>query len=86
MSGKGLKHDVLAHAYGLRTKSTQGGDETAHYFLKEYEKIEQYSTREFIYPELYAKIAAEGMVSREELAKSIRWYNDLHKDDPKLLL
>ena len=81
MNGKGLKHDVLAHAYGLPTKSTQGSDETAHYFDADYGRIMEYSEREFIYPDMYAKICSDGLVSREALQESIRWYDSLHEND-----
>ena len=83
MTGKGLKHDVLAHAYGLPTKSTQGDLVSDQYFKRDYDKIVEYSEREFIYPELYAKIVSEGMVSKDRLAESIAWYDELHKDDPR---
>lgn len=78
MTAKGLKHDVLAHAYGLETKSTQGGDEIQHYFDKEYDKIIEYSKREFVYPELYSIIERDGIISKEKLEESIAWYNRTH--------
>ena len=74
---KGLKHDVLAHAYGFPTKETLGSGEIPHYFKKEYGKIIEYSEREFIYPELYAKIESDGLVSRTRLQESIKWYDQL---------
>lgn len=77
---KGLKHDVLAHAYGFPTKDTLGSEETLHYYKKEYDKIIQYSEREFIYPELYAKIESDGLVSRQRLQESIQWYDNLNAD------
>ena len=79
MSAKGLKHDVLAHAYGLPTKDTSGGDEAGHYFRGEYQKILEYSRREFVYPEMFWKIVADGLVSSKRLAESIRWYEDLRR-------
>ena len=75
---KGLKHDVLAHAYGFPIKETNGSEETLHYYQKEYHKIIEYSEREFIYPELYAKIKSDGLVSKQLLQESIQWYNSLH--------
>ncbi|RNJ77065.1 MAG: hypothetical protein EB828_01860 [Nitrosopumilus sp. D6] len=80
---KGLKHDVLAHAYGLPTKDTSGGDEAQHYFAKDYEKVLQYSEREFIYPEMFARMESGGMVSKEELQESIKHYNTLHENDTR---
>ena len=75
---KGLKHDVLAHAYGLPVKDTLGSEEIQHYFQKKYDMILKYSEREFVYPELYQKIRSDGLVSRQRLQESIKWYNDLH--------
>lgn len=74
---KGLKHDVIAHAYGFPTKETLGSGEILHYFQKEYGKILEYSEREFVYPELYAKIESGGLVSRQRLQESIAWYDGL---------
>jgi len=78
MSGKGLKHDVLARAYGLPTKSTQGSEETEHYFAGDYEKILGYSEREFIYPQLYRRIRDGGLVDAPTLRKAIEWYDSVH--------
>lgn len=75
---KGLKHDVLAHAYGFPTKETVGSEETLHYYQKEYHKIIEYSEREFIYPELYAAIKSGGLVTRQRLQESIQWYDSMH--------
>ena len=75
---RGLKHDVLAYAYGLPTKETLGSGEIQHYFQREYDKIIEYSEREFVYPELYAKIRSDGLVSRQRLLESIRWYDGAH--------
>jgi len=73
---KGLKHDVLANAYGFLVKETLGSGEIAHYFSEEYDKIVEYSEREFIYPQLYQKILSEGMVSKEHLLEAIKKYQD----------
>jgi hypothetical protein len=73
---KGLKHDVLAHAYGFPIKETQGSGEILHYYNQEYDEIINYSKREFIYPQLYNKIKSQGMVSKENLQKAIQWYNE----------
>ena len=81
MSSKGLKHDVLVHAYGLSTKDTSGGDEVGHYFRGEYENILEYSRREFVYPDLFRRITAGGLVSDKRLAESIRWYDQTHAPD-----
>ena len=75
---KGLKHDVLAHAYGFPTKETVGSEETLHYYQKEYHKIIEYSEREFIYPELYARMLSDGLVSKQCLQESIQWYDNMH--------
>jgi hypothetical protein len=77
---KGLKHDVLAHAYEFPVKSTQGSGEIPHYFQEDYEKIIEYSEREFIYPELYQKIISKGMITRDTLLKSIKHYEELHQE------
>lgn len=77
---KGLKHDVLAHAYGFATKETVGSEETLHYYQERYNEIIRYSEREFIYPELYAKIRSDGLVSAKELQESIRWYDSVHSE------
>ncbi len=77
---KGLKHDVLAHAYGFPVKSTLGSGEIPHYFAGEYDRILEYSEREFIYPELFGKIRSGGLVSREALQGSIEHYNRIHGD------
>ena len=75
---KGLKHDVLAYAYGFPVKSTLGSGEIPHYFEKDYDRIIEYSTREFIYPEIFEKIQQDGLVSRETLQESIRHYDEIH--------
>lgn len=67
----GLRHDVLAYAYGFPTKKTSGKEETLHYFEKDYDKITEYSKREFVYPEMYKKIRSEGLISKEKLQESI---------------
>ena len=76
---KGLKHDVLAHAYGFPIKSTLGSGEIPHYFQENYNKIIEYSEREFIYPELYKKIISEGTITKEKLLASIKHYEELQK-------
>ena len=81
MSPKGLKHDVLAHAYGLPTKDMSGGDQTRHYFRGEYDKVIQYSISEFVYPQLFQTIMRDGLVSAKRLAESIRWYEEAHTSD-----
>ena len=67
----GLRHDTLMHAYGLPVKETSGGDEIRHYFDGEYEKILEYSEREFRYAELFARMKKGGMVSAERLKDAI---------------
>ena len=67
----GLRHDTLMHAYGLPVKETSGGDEIRHYFDGEYGKILEYSEREFLYAELFARMKDGGMVSAERLKISI---------------
>lgn len=67
----GLRHDTLMHAYGLPVKGTSGGDEVRHYFGGEYEKILEYSEREFLYAELFARMREGGMVSAEGLKQAI---------------
>jgi len=76
---KGLKHDVLANAYGFLVKETLGSGEIPHYFSEEYDKIVEYSEREFIYPQLYQKILSEGMVSKEHLLEAIKKYQKDHQ-------
>jgi hypothetical protein len=76
---KGLKHDVLAYAYGFPVKSTLGSGEIPHYFQEDYNKIIEYSEREFIYPELYQKIISEGTITKERLLDSINHYDELQK-------
>ncbi len=76
---KGLKHDVLAYAYEFPVKSTLGSGEILHYFQEDYEKIIEYSEREFIYPELYEKIISKGMITKETLLKSIQHYEKLQE-------
>ena len=71
---KGLRHDVLAYAYEFPVKSTLGSGEIPHYFQEDYDKIIEYSEREFIYPELYEKIISNGMITKETLLKSIQHY------------
>lgn len=76
---RGLKHDVLMHAYGLPTKDASGSEEAAHYYKKEYQKILEYSEKEFCYPEIFRLIRTRGMVTPEQLQESIKWYNDTHE-------
>ena len=77
---KGLRHDVLAYAYGFPVKSTLGSGEIPHYFQEDYGKIIEYSEREFIYPELYQKIIAEGTISKDQLLESIKHYEELQEN------
>lgn len=77
---KGLKHDVLAIAYGFPVKKTLGSGEIPHYFSEEYDKIIEYSEREFIYPQLYQKIISKGLVSRENLLEAIKKYQKEYQD------
>ena len=72
MSMKGLRHDVLARAYGLDVKGSSGADVVRDYFEEEYERILAYSEAEFVYPEMYGRIAERGLVSREQLEAAIR--------------
>ena len=76
---KGLKHDVLAKAYGFPVKNTLGSGETIHYYQKEYHKIIEYSDREFIYPQLYQKILSDGLISKERLLDAIKAYQEAQK-------
>ena len=76
---KGLRHDALARAYGLPIKETTGDVEYLHYFRDEFEKIVEYSEREFVYAELYEKIKKDGMVSKEALMRAIQENDDASK-------
>jgi hypothetical protein len=76
---KGLKHDVLAYAYGFPVKSTLGSGEIPHYFQEDYNKIVEYSKREFIYPELFQKIISEGTITKEKLLDAIKHYEESQK-------
>ena len=73
-SAKGLKHDVLARAYGLETKSTSGADEVLHYFQKRYDLILEYSEREFVYPEMFARMRRDGIATAEKIRESVEQY------------
>ena len=75
---RGLKHDVLAHAYGFQVKSSTGAGAIEHYFQGDYDSVLQYSEREFIYPDMFAKIQRDGLVTREQLQGSIEHYNLEH--------
>lgn len=77
---KGLKHDVLAHAYDLPTKSTSGKDEVLHYFEQRYDLILDYSEREFVYPQMFACMERDGIVAPERLAESVRSYGEAHHE------
>ena len=80
---RGLRHDALARAYGLPTKETSGADEAQHYFAKEYDRLLGYSEREFVYPEMFARIEADGMVSAGALQESIAHYEELAGDSTR---
>ena len=73
-SSKGLKHDVLARAYGLPTKSTSGGDEVLHYFEKRYDLILQYSEREFVYPQMFERMRRDGLATAERIRECVEQY------------
>ncbi len=68
----GLTHDALCSAYGLRTKNMEGKILADFYYNGEYEKIEDYIQREFVYPQLLKKILKDGLVDREKLRSSVR--------------
>ncbi len=72
----GLKHDVIMHAYDFPRKSTLGSEEISHYYEKQYDKILEYSIREFVYPQLYKKIKKAGLVSGSILKEAIKQYKD----------
>ncbi|WOV93148.1 MAG: hypothetical protein R1F52_00470 [Candidatus Nitrosoabyssus spongiisocia] len=78
-TSRGLKHDVLAHAYQLPTKETQGSGAITDYFEGNFDKILEYSKKEFVYPQMYKKITENGLISKEKLQESINWYNDTHQ-------
>ncbi len=73
-SAKGLKHDVLARAYGLEAKATSGADEVLHYFEGRYDLILQYSEREFVYPEMFARMRRGGIATAEKIRESVEQY------------
>ena len=73
-SAKGLKHDVLARAYGLETKATSGADEVLHYFEERYDLILEYSEREFVYPEMFARMRRDGIATAEKIRESVEQY------------
>ena len=73
---RGLKHDVLALAYDFPLKETLGSGETLHYFHEEFDKIIEYSEKEFIYPQLYEKIMKSGLITKERLSDSIKKYQE----------
>ena len=79
MSARGLKHDVLAHAYGLDTTGSSGEGVTDSYFAGKYKDILDYSDREFVYPEMFQKICRDGIIPPRKLAASIQWYQDRSK-------
>ena len=76
---RGLKHNVLAHAYGMNLKTTMGTDVIFNYYNKDYDKILQYSTEEFSYPQIYNKIVNDGLVTKEKLIESIRYVTEVMK-------
>lgn len=69
---KGLKHDVLAGAYGLPPKAASGADEVLHYFEGRHDLVLEYSQREFVYPEMFARMESGGLATAAKLAESIR--------------
>lgn len=71
MSARGLKHDILAHAYGLPPKGGPASLAEA-YFLGEYDRILE---RQFVYPAMFEKMR-DRLVSPEALAESIARYAD----------
>jgi hypothetical protein len=50
-----------------------------NYYSKDYEKVIEYSTEEFIYPQLYDKIVKDGLVTQEKLAESILYVTEKMK-------
>ena len=78
---RGLKHDILALAYDFPLKETLGSGETLHYFKEEFDKIIEYSEKEFIYPQLYEKIMKSGLITKEKLCDSIKKYQERNQSD-----
>ncbi len=76
MQRRGLKHDILADAYGLPQKEDQGGNMIEQYYNKNYDAILEYSEKEFIYDDIYDRILTKGMVSAKELSDAISRYNE----------
>ncbi len=75
MSAVGLKHQILAHAYGLASESDTDKNMTQCYFSGEYDEILQYSRRAFVYPDMFRMITTGNMISSERLAASMDWHN-----------
>jgi len=67
---RGLRHDALMSSYGLPVKETSGGEEVAHYFDGQYDRMLGYSEREFLYAQLFSKMR-RGMVSGTRLRQAI---------------
>ena len=52
----------------FRSSPSTGAGAIEHYFQGDYDSILQYSEREFIYPDMFAKIQRDGLVTRETAA------------------
>lgn len=77
LAARGLRHDVLTDAYGIPMKGTSGAEEIQHYFEGRYDKILEYSEREFVYPELYRKIRDDGLVASNLLQETILRHEEM---------
>ena len=71
----GLNHNAIAMAYGLPEKEVRGDVNTEYYYNQEYDKIIEYSDKEFIYPQLYKKMK-EGLVSKGKLQECIKFFQE----------
>jgi len=69
---RGLSHNALCCAYGLPTKRVQGDVLATFYYKEEYQKIEDYIQREFVYPKIFRKILNEGLVGKAKLRSSLK--------------
>ena len=78
----GLNHNAVAMAYGLPVKEVRGDVNTEYYYNQEYDKILEYSDKEFVYPQMYKKMK-EGLVSKEKLQECIRFFQEKFEAERK---
>ncbi len=71
----GMVHDVVAGCYDCQPKGEMGSSVREHYYTDP-EGIMQYVGKEFVYPQIFAKMFKDGLVARNRFQSIIKDSNE----------